>query len=90
MSGEGKFEFDSVQDPASIQDFLSALTQGFAKGRIVLRSETEEIVLVPGALLGFGVKAKRKGGENKIVVKIVWKDARREIQAGDKSIVVAS
>lgn len=90
MSGEGKFEFDSVQDPASIQEFLSALTQGFAKGRIVLRSEAEEIVLTPGALLGFSVKAKRKGGENKIAVKIVWKDSRREIAAGDKSILVAS
>lgn len=90
MSGEGKFEFDSVQDPKSIQDFLQALTEGFAKGRIVMRSDAEEIVLVPGALLGFSVKAKRKDHESKINIKIVWKDSRKEISAGDKSILIAS
>lgn len=90
MSGEGKFEFDSVQDPKSIQDFLLALTEGFAKGRIVMRSEAEEIVLVPAALLGFSVKAKRKDNESKINIKIVWKDSRKEISAGDKSICIAS
>jgi len=90
MSAEGKFEFDSVQDPTSIQDFLLALTEGFAKGRIVMRSEAEEIVLMPGPLLGFSVKAKRKAGENKINIKIVWKDSRKEISAGDKSILIAS
>lgn len=90
MSGEGKFEFDSVQDPGSIQDFLLALTEGFAKGRIVLRSEAEEIILLPAPLLGFSVKAKRKAGESKINIKIVWKDSRKEISAGDKSLSVAS
>ncbi|MDO9632840.1 MAG: amphi-Trp domain-containing protein [Humidesulfovibrio sp.] len=90
MSAEGKFEFDSVQDPTSIQDFLLALTEGFAKGRIVMRSEAEEITLLPGPLLGFSVKAKRKAGENKINIKIVWKDSRKEISAGDKSILIAS
>jgi len=90
MSGEGKFEFDSVQDPKSIQDFLQALTEGFARGRIVMRSEAEEIVLLPGALLGFSVKAKRKDNESKINIKIVWKDSRKEISAGDKSISIAS
>lgn len=90
MSGEGKFEFDSVQDPKSIQDFLLALTEGFAKGRIVMRSEADEVVLLPGALLGFSVKAKRKAGESKIAIKIVWKDSRKEISAGDKSILIAS
>jgi len=90
MNGDGKFEFDSVQDPKSIQDFLLALTEGFAKGRIVMRSEAEEIVLSPSALMGFSVKAKRKDNESKINIKIVWKDTRKEISAGDKSILIAS
>lgn len=90
MSADGKFEFDSMQDPKSIQQFLTALTEGFARERIVLRSEAEEIVLVPGPLLGFSVKAKRKGGENKISIKMVWKDSRKEINAGDRTILVAS
>ena len=90
MSGEGKFEFDSVQDPGSIQEFLAALTEGFAKGRIVMRSDAEEIVLLPAALMDFSVKAKRKDNESKITIKIVWKDSRKEIAAGDRSILIAS
>ncbi len=90
MTTDGKFEFDSVQDPKSIQDFLAALTEGFAKGRIVMRSEADEIVLSPTALMGFSVKAKRKDGESKINLKIVWKDSRKEISAGDRSILIAS
>jgi amphi-Trp domain-containing protein len=47
MPTDGKFEFDSVQDEKSIQAFLAALTEGFGKGRVVLRSEADEIVLSP-------------------------------------------
>ena len=90
MNNDGKFEFDSVQDPKSVQDFLLALTEGFAKGRIVMRSDADEIILLPASLMGFSVKAKRKDGESKINIKIVWKDARKEISAGDKSILIAS
>ena len=90
MSGEGKFEFDSIQDPVSIQDFLLALSDGFGKGRIMLQSESEEIVLHPSALLGVSVKAKRKGNENKISLKITWKDAHKQAAPGGKSVLVAS
>ena len=90
MANDGKFEFDSVQDEKSIQSFLAALTEGFGKGRVVLRSDNEEIVLTPGALVSFGVKAKRKDGESKMTIKIAWKDARSAISAGERAIRVES
>ena len=90
MSHDGKFEFDSVQDEKSIQAFLAALTEGFGKGRVVLRSEAEEIVLTPGALVNFGVKAKRKDGESKMTIKIAWKDARTQLAAGERTLQVES
>lgn len=90
MSHDGKFEFDSVQDEKSIQTFLAALTEGFGKGRVVLRSEAEEIVLTPGALVNFGVKAKRKDGESKMTIKIAWKDARTQLAAGERTLQVES
>lgn len=90
MSNDGKFEFDSVQDEKSIQAFLAALTEGFGKGRVVLRSDSEEIVLTPGALVSFGVKAKRKDGESKMTIKIAWKDAKSAISAGERAIRVES
>jgi len=88
MSNDGKFEFDSVQDEKSIQAFLAALTDGFGKGRVVLRSDSEEITLNPGALVSFSVKAKRKDGESKMTIKISWKDARSAIAAGERTLQV--
>jgi len=88
MSNDGKFEFDSVQDEKSIQAFLAALTDGFGKGRVVLRSDSEEITLNPGALVNFSVKAKRKDGESKMTIKISWKDARSAIAAGERTLQV--
>lgn len=90
MSHDGKFEFDSVQDEKSIQEFLSALTEGFGKGRVVLRSEADELLLTPGPLMSFAVKAKRKDGESKMTIKIAWKDSRSSIAAGTRAISVES
>jgi len=88
MTHDGKFEFDSVQDEKSIQAFLAALTEGFGKGRVVLRSEADEITLAPGALMSFAVKAKRKDGESKMTIKISWKDAKSPIATGERTIQV--
>ncbi|MDR3641255.1 MAG: amphi-Trp domain-containing protein [Humidesulfovibrio sp.] len=88
MSSDGKFEFDSVQDEKSIQAFLAALTEGFGKGRVVLRSDSEEITLTPGPLVSFAVKAKRKDGESKMTIKISWKDAKSPIATGERTLQV--
>jgi amphi-Trp domain-containing protein len=88
MSSDGKFEFDSVQDEKSIQAFLAALTEGFGKGRVVLRSDAEEIALAPSPLVSFSVKAKRKDGESKLTIKIAWKDAKSPLAAGERAIRV--
>lgn len=88
MANDGKFEFDSVQDEKSIRTFLAALTEGFGKGRVVLRSEADEISLIPGALMDFSVKAKRKDGESKMTIKIAWKDAKSPIAAGERILKV--
>lgn len=90
MPSDGKFEFDSVQDEKSIQAFLAALTEGFGKGRVVLRSEADEIILNPSSLVSFAVKAKRKDGESKMTIKISWKDAKNPVAGSERSIRVES
>ncbi|GAB7023119.1 amphi-Trp domain-containing protein [Salidesulfovibrio brasiliensis] len=70
---EEKFLFDSLQDCESIGDFLGSLTEGFRKGDIALATNGDEIVLRPEGLLNFTVKAKKKGNENKLSIKINWK-----------------
>jgi amphi-Trp domain-containing protein len=74
MSQDEKFEFESVQDCRTIQKYLQALQEGFEQGRIVLNAEGSEIVLNPGGYMKFEVAVKRKGVENKLSLKVAWKD----------------
>lgn len=87
MTQDGKFEFESVQDCQTIQKYLEALQEGFGQGRIVLISDGSEICLNPGGFMKFGVSVKKKGAENKLGIKVSWKDKRDEPTAsGDISI----
>lgn len=71
---EEKFVFDSLQDSKTIADFLESLTDGFGKGAISLSTNGDEILLTPQGLLNFSVKAKKKGNESKLTIKVAWKD----------------
>jgi len=71
---EEKFVFDSLQDAQTIGEFIETLKLGFEKGRIVLSSGEEHILLTPKGLLSFSVKAKKKNDESKITLRIAWKD----------------
>lgn len=90
MSGEGKFEFDSIQDADSIKDFFGSLMRCFENKRIILNNGTEEIIMHPGPLLHFEVKAKRKGLESKISIKIEWTDSKRETKSTSQAIAISS
>lgn len=70
-----EFEHESIQDSRTISAYLQALMDGFEGGKIVFKSEDQEIVLFPNDLLELTIKAKRKGEKNKLSLKIAWKDA---------------
>ncbi|CCH49421.1 amphi-Trp domain-containing protein [Pseudodesulfovibrio piezophilus] len=71
---EEKFVFDSLQDCDTIKNFLVSLTDGFDKGSITLSTNGDAIVLKPEGLLNFTVKAKKKGTETKLSIRVSWKD----------------
>lgn len=74
MTDYSRFEYDSVQDTESIIQFLQSLKSGFENGRIVLRSDQEELVLHPEKLLNFAIKARKKGDLCKLSLKLSWKE----------------
>lgn len=76
--GDDKFVFESLQDTETITAFLESLTSGVRKGRVRLSTNGDRIELEPEGLLNFVVKAKKKGGESKINIKISWKDGEPE------------
>lgn len=71
---EEKFVFDSLQDCETIKEFLQSLIDGFEKHSINLSTNGDEIHLAPQGLLHFMVKAKKKGPENKLSIKVAWKE----------------
>ncbi|EGB16132.1 hypothetical protein DND132_2929 [Pseudodesulfovibrio mercurii] len=83
---EEKFVFDSLQDCGSIKEFLESLIEGFEKHSIDLSTNGNEIHLEPQGLLNFTVKARKKGTENKISIKVSWKDAP-SIQASEDAFL---
>ncbi|MGE4293741.1 MAG: amphi-Trp domain-containing protein [Desulfovibrio sp.] len=90
MASDKKFMFESIQDNNSIRNFLDALVNGFESGRIVLSTDADEIVMNPCGLLNFEVKAKKKGGESKINIKVSWKEYGLEGGSPAKDIKVES
>lgn len=74
MKNDEKFEFESIQDRTTIQRYLQALQDGFEKGRIVVNSDGSEIVLYPSGFIKFEVAVKKKGGQNKMIIKVGWKE----------------
>lgn len=81
---EDKFIFESLQDPQTIKEYLESVTEGVEKGRVLLATGDEEMVLYPASLLKFTVKAKKKGGNCKLSLSISWKEKKDSM--GDISI----
>lgn len=71
---EQKFAHESLQDLKSVRAFLDALINSVDKKRLILTSEGQEIVMEMEELLKFSLRAKKKGGENKLSIKISWTD----------------
>lgn len=88
MSDE-KFVFDSLQDSETIKAFLASLTDGFEKGTITLSTNGDAIELKPDGLLNFVVKARKKGAENKLSIKVEWKDAAKGKKDTDDTLQVS-
>lgn len=74
MGKREEFEHESIQDSRTIGAYLKALMDGFESGKIVFKSEDQEIVLFPNDLLELSIRARRKGEKNKLSFKIAWKD----------------
>ncbi|MFH0996465.1 MAG: amphi-Trp domain-containing protein [Pseudomonadota bacterium] len=78
MSEVERFEYETIQDKLSIQQFFSTLVDGIEKGRIVLSAEKNQALLTPAELMRFSIKAKKKSGKSKLSIKLTWKDSAIE------------
>lgn len=67
-----EFEHESLQDAASIAEYLRAVIAGLEAGELELGDDHGELLLRPRGLLGLEVRARRRGGRVKLRVKISW------------------
>lgn len=82
MTSEREFKHESLQDRESIIRYLNTITEGFGKGEIIFRSDSEQIILKPWGLLKLEIKASQKDDKIKLSLKFVWKE--RDTRDDDK------
>jgi len=73
MGYDQKFIFESVQDAESIRKYLQAVMDGLDSGKLVVAAGEQQLVLQPGELLTFTVKAAKRGGAGKLGLVISWR-----------------
>jgi amphi-Trp domain-containing protein len=90
MADRQDFLFESLQDTQTIKGYLESLLEGLDKGKIVLRSNGEEICLEPTNLVKLGIKAKKKGSTRKLTMKLSWKEEKGVTISSVKQLDIAN
>lgn len=75
-----KFDYESLQDAHSIKTYLVSLIDSIEKGRIILKSNGEEMAMRVDDLMKFSVQAKKKDGQNKLSIKLSWSEIKPVIK----------
>ena len=70
---DSEFRHQSLQDPSSLVEYLSALTDGFTKGSLQFRDDSGEITLDPSGLIRFDISAARKSDQQSLTLKFSWR-----------------
>lgn len=81
------FRHESLQDTASIQRLLKALTRGIARGKLSFSDEEGEIVMQPDDLLDLKLTASKEDGRNRVTIRITWQEETKKNQ-GKKSLKI--
>lgn len=74
MKRNNRFRHESLQSEDSIKTLLNALTDGIAKGKVVLEDENDAMVLEPHGLLRLKISASQDEDRSRLTVRISWKE----------------
>lgn len=89
MKQNTRFRHESLQDPDSIKALLKALTNGIARGKVVLEDEDGSMIMEPEGLLHLKMRAKQDDDHNSLSIKISWQGEqtvpeKKKIKISDK------
>jgi len=74
MKRNNRFSHESLQDESTIKNLLEALSNGLAKGKVVLEDGDDSMTLEPHGLLRLKVSANQDEDRSRISVRISWKE----------------
>ncbi len=86
MPQDEKLVVESLQDPKTIKTYLQSIIDGIDRGRVILSTEDDEMVLYPGSLIRLTVKGKKKAGGSKLIMAISWKEVKKQSRKTSESI----
>ena len=72
--GKNSFRHESLQDQASIQEILEAITRGIAKGKVTFSDEDDKMVMKPEGLLHLKLTASQEDNRQRINIRISWEE----------------
>ena len=70
--GKKSFRHESLQDAASIQEVLLAISDGIAKGKVSFSDSDDRIVMRPEGLLHLQVTASQEEDRDRISIRVSW------------------
>jgi len=70
--GKKSFRHESLQDAASIQEVLLAISEGIAKGKVSFSDSDDKIVMRPEGLLHMTVTASQEEDRDRISIRVSW------------------
>jgi len=70
--GKKSFRHESLQDAASIQEIMAAISDGIAKGKVSFSDEDDKIVMRPEGLLHMKVTAAQEEDRDRISIRVSW------------------
>jgi len=90
MAQSNLFIHKSTEDAETITKYLTALKEGFEKGALLFSSDERKLVLTPRGLINVEIKAKRKGEEIKLSLKLRWVEEAESHQEKSQALTIQS
>jgi len=78
--GKKSFRHESLQDAASIQEILTAISDGLAKGKVSFSDADDKIVMRPEGLLHMKVTASQEEDRDRISIRVSWQVEEKQVK----------
>lgn len=83
-----KFSHISIQDTEAVKLYLKSLIEALEKKQITLSSGKEKMEMAVGDLCRVSIQAKKKGLENKLSIKLNWRENGKPMELSEDDVEI--